>query len=207
MLTAEAEATEARILRFDTESGSLADSLRQQEAQLAGNREQIAARESKIDHHRHRSSELDEQCRQLRSQLAAMGSRAGDLQTQLRNTARDVQQAESDHARVRLRLADHEKALQNLTGQLATVHEDNERQRKKHLAALNDAAALGNQISATESAIAGAASTMESGQRKVAELEPVHRLHAGQLEEIRAAEQQLRQTVQERENIARTGAK
>jgi len=194
----EAEAAEAKILEFETESGSLAESLRQLEAQLAGNREQIAARESKIDHHRHRSAELDEQCRQHRTQLAAMGTRAGDLQTQLRNTARDVQQAESDRARVRLRLADHEQALDELTGLLGTLHEENEQQRKKHLVSLNDVAALGNQISAIKSAIAGAARTLDTGQRKLAELEPVYRLHARQLEEIRKTEQQLQKTVQER---------
>ena len=85
---AESERLEAQLMASDAQSDELTRKIREAEAQIAANRERIAAAESTIEHQRSRGLDLEQEIARYRRQLAAMSTRAGDVQQQLQDTDR-----------------------------------------------------------------------------------------------------------------------
>ena len=85
---AAAEATEAQVLALDVQAAEINEEVRRGEAQIAANRERIAAQESSIEHERDRGKDLDEEIERHRRQVVSLSARADDLQQQWRETVR-----------------------------------------------------------------------------------------------------------------------
>ena len=115
-------------------------------AQIAANRERIAAAESTIDHERRRGLDLEQEIARYRRQLVTMSARAGDLQQQLQDTTDALQTAEGSHRDVAKRLVEAERGLTEAMAELDQLRGENEQRRAAHLQQMRLAAALGNEI-------------------------------------------------------------
>ena len=73
---AAAESLEAGLLEVDAQVGEINEAVRLGEAQLAANRERIAAQESTIEHERARGRDLDQEIGRYRRQVVALSARA-----------------------------------------------------------------------------------------------------------------------------------
>ena len=200
----EAESADSKLLEWEAELGRLNELLRTHESQLAANRELIAARESKIEHQRQRVTELAEQRDRHRVELKSVSTRADDLQSRLNDVSLQFNSAENHHESIQHKLVEYDSALDGLTSQLTALRLEGEQQRRRQVEALNSAATLGRQASASESEIAGANGVLERCERRLSELYPVCQLQREQVEQLRAAEQGHVQLVDDRTDALST---
>jgi chromosome segregation protein len=166
----QAEAHEAGSIALEGQIALVDGATRASESLIAQNRERIAAQESAIEHERRHCRELEEAIDRYRRQLTSLGARAGDVEQQLHEIDENLASAETAHRDVGRRLAEEERGLTKLTGQLDQLRAENERRRSAHLDELRIASALGSQISALESKVAATQAARERGTRRSAEL-------------------------------------
>ena len=170
-LAARTEAIEAESLEFDTQIGKQNEAIRESEARVAENREQIAACETTIEHERRLSHDLDEEATRHRRQLAAMSSRAGNLGEHLRETTSAVEAATLEYDEVRRHLDDDKQALAELSERLDELRQRSERQRTEHMDKMRDAGTLGNRISGLESQLEAAELAGQRCDEQIAEID------------------------------------
>ena len=151
---AAAEATEAQVLALDVQAAEINEEVRRGEAQIAANRERIAAQESSIEHERDRGKDLDEEIERHRRQVVSLSARADDLQQQWRETSEAVETAEELHRKIAQRLVEGERALTELMSRLDQMRGEHEQHRAAQLEQMRAIGVLGNEISGLESQVA-----------------------------------------------------
>lgn len=179
--------------------------LRTLDAELARNREQISARETAVDEGRTRCAEFADEAERHRQRLRAMTRRAGNLQERLRVVEENLRQAEADRAAASQRLAQHQQAAEDLSHHLDRVRQEAEARRSRHFEQLRAVAALGNRVSALESAVAAAQQNIERTSQRLVELDRAAASHAVEFEQCRNEERGLSEAAQEK-NVAREAA-
>ena len=168
---AAADATEAQVLALDVRSGEINEEVRRGEAQIAANRERIAAQESSIEHERERGQDLDEEIERHRRQVVSLGARADDLQQQWRETAEAVETAEDLHRKIAQRLVEGERALTELMARLDQVRGEHEQHRAAHLEQMRAVGVLGNEISGLESQVTTTSAARDRSRSRTADLD------------------------------------
>jgi chromosome segregation protein len=199
--TAEAESLEAGLLEMDTRISDINELIREAEARIGDNRERIAAQEATIEHERRRSRDLDDQITRHRQQLAAMSSRAGDLEQQLRETSEAVEAALEHHRQITRLMAEGERSLTDLIERLDQVRSENHQRRAAQMEQMRVASALGNEISGLESQVASALAARERTQERIGELEIQLETLSGELKELYATREVLAQQVQQQNEL------
>ncbi|MFH1919255.1 MAG: chromosome segregation protein SMC [Planctomycetota bacterium] len=195
---AEAEALEARRLEVDAAIGDANEAIRQSESRKAENRERIAAAESTIEHERIRSRDLEREIARYRQQVAGMSARAGDLQRQTAETGNALGTAEDHHRQVARLFAEGERELTELIERLDQVRGEHEQHRSAHMEEMRVGAALGNEISALESQVAGTLAARRRNEQQLAELNQSLHALAAELDELRAQQAELSQRIDRR---------
>jgi len=185
-VSAEAEASEAKLLQIDQQIADANEDIRESESRIAANRERIAACESTVEHERRRSRDLQDEISRYRRQLVAMNARAGNLRRQMRDTSEEVEAAEQRHRRIALKLVEGERQLTDVIGGLDRIRGENEQRRAAYMDRMRSAAALGNESSSLESQVTAAKAARERSNSRIAELND-------QLDKLTAEIRQLRQ--------------
>jgi len=203
---AAAESLEARLLDLDAGVAEIHETIRQGEAQIAANRERIAAQESTIEAERNRSQDLEQEIARHRRQLVALSARADDLQQQLHETRSAAAAAEQEQRKIAQRLAEGERGLTEVITRLDQFRGENEQRRAAQLDQMRSAAALGNEISGLESQAAATQSAREQTHGRIRDLERQLAALAGELEALRRQRDELSGALgQEAEALAAAG--
>ena len=158
------EADEAEALALDARLSEGDDILRQCEGRIGKNRERIATQDSTIEHQRALARDLEEVVARHRRHLAAMSTRAGDLDEQLRTTTTALDAAETEHLSLRGQMSAAEVALRSATQELDALRRHSQQQRAEQMDGMRTAATLASKASALESEIA--ALLRVAGQRR-----------------------------------------
>ncbi|MBN1591581.1 MAG: chromosome segregation protein SMC [Pirellulales bacterium] len=167
---AEYHSLEVRILDVEVQIEEATEAIRAAEAQIATNRERIAARESTLAHERRRGHDLEREIATLRSRLAQMTVRAGDLQQQTIQTAEACEAAEARRQEVASRVAEGERQLTESLGQYDRLRAEHRRHEEAHLRHLAAAAEWASRASALESQAAAARVARQQCQKRFDEL-------------------------------------
>ncbi len=189
---------EAQLLEIDGRVNEIAEEIRQSEGQIAANRERIAAAESTIEHERHRGLDLEQEIARHRRQLAAMGTRAGDLQQQLQETTASLQAAEENHGDTAKRLVEMERGLTEVMTALDHLRSENEQRRVAYVQQMRLAAALGNETSALESQLSAAAAARQRCRERIVDLDRTLDALQQELNDLRRRRSQATQEAEER---------
>jgi chromosome segregation protein len=199
--SAAAEAHEAQVLALDVQAAEINEEVRRGEAQIAADRERIAAQESSIGHERDRGKDLDEEIERHRRQVLSLGARADDLQQQWRTTAEAVETAEDLHRKIAQRLVDGERALTELMSRLDQMRGEHEQQRAAQLEQMRAIGVLGNEISGVESQVATASAARDRGRGRIADLDRQIAAVAAELDGFRRQRDELARNVQSRHEL------
>ena len=183
-------------MELDARTAEINEEVRRGEAQIAANRERIAAQESSIEHERQRGKDLDEEIERHRRQVVSLSARAGDLQQQWRETSEAVETAETLHRTIGQRLVEGERAFTELTARLDQTRGEHEQHRTAHLEQIRAAAGLGNEISGLESHLAATAAVRERSRGRMADLDRQIAAVAEELDGLRRQRDELARTVQ-----------
>jgi chromosome segregation protein len=170
-LSTTAESLEAELLETDTEIATVSESIRTSESRNAANRERIAAGESSLNHQRGRAGDLEVEVARYRRQLAALNTRAGDLDHQLQETGQAVEAEEQHRQEIARELAQRERQLTELIARVDQVRGESQQTRADYLKLLRDVADLGNRISALESQVAASRQARERAEARSSELD------------------------------------
>ena len=165
------DALDERLQGVSTRLDQASERLRTLEADLAGNREQISARETAAEEGRGRCAEFAEEAERHRQRLRAMTHRAGNLQDRLRTAEESLAQAESEYAQAESRRSQLQQAAEEFAQQLDRLRQHVETRRRQHFERLRSLAALGNRVSSLESAAEAAAQRTQRAARRLEELE------------------------------------
>ncbi|MGD0898069.1 MAG: chromosome segregation protein SMC [Thermoguttaceae bacterium] len=168
---AAAESLEATLLELDAKTNEINEAIRQDEAQIATNRERIASQESTIEHERNRSRDLEQEIARHRRQVVALSGRAEDLQEQVRQTGESVASVDEEHRKIAQRLVEGERALTEVMARLDHVRSENEQRRAAHLDQTRSAAALASEISGLESQAAATEAAREQSTNRIRDLD------------------------------------
>jgi len=190
-LDTESDALNGRIQTLEDAVDQAGDELRHREAALAGNREQIAARESKIENERGRCGDFDEEAQRNRSQLRALTCRAGDLHERLSELVSQLEQAQGEYDGIRDSLFGHEQTIGKLSEELEQKRAENASHRVEYVDLTRTAATLGNQASGLESELKASQVSAERLVARSHELEERSSGRADELESSRTDEQRL----------------
>ncbi|MGA2032700.1 MAG: AAA family ATPase [Thermoguttaceae bacterium] len=196
---AEAEASEARLLEVDLESSQLTEAVRRSEAQIAGYRERIAARESAIEHQRNRGRDLEQEIARLRRQVLSLSVRADDFEQQWQDTVAAVQAAEEHHGTVAQRMVEGQRTLTALVARLDEHRRENEQRRSAYLEQMRLAAVVGNEIGGLESESSATAAAQQKSLAHKSELDGQIAALAADLEQLRTQREQLARSVDRQE--------
>jgi len=193
---AAAEATEAQVLVLDVRTAEINEEVRRGEAQIAANRERIAAQESSIEHERERCKDLDQEIERHRRQVVSLSARADDLQQQWRGTSEAVETAEDLHRKIAQRLVEGERALTELMSRLDQMRSEHEQQRAAQLEQMRAVGVLGNEISGLESQVATTSAARDRSRSRITELDRQIAAVAAELDGFRRQRDELAQHVQ-----------
>jgi chromosome segregation protein len=193
-LTGETSQLETQLHEAEQAADDAAEQLRQHEAGLAANREQIAAREATAINQRRRCEDFSDEAKRHADQLRSVTGRAGDLTLRLRQVAADFQQADSEFQELRACLKGHEQAITDLSDQIEAARRSNQTRRAQYVERTREAASLSNQVSSLESQLtsiqaAVARSTDRLQELQQAAIDHVERLEQSRTDEARLAEQ------------------
>ena len=193
---AAAEASEAQVLALDVQAAEINEEVRRGEAQLAANRERIAAQESSIEHERDRGKDLDEEIERHRRQVMSLSARADDLQQQWRETSAAVETADELHRKIAQRLVEGERALTDLLARLDQMRGEHEQHRAAQLEQMRAIGLLGNEISGLENQVATTAAARDRGRSRIADLDRQIAEVAAELDGFRRQRDELARDVQ-----------
>ncbi len=195
---AESERLEAQLLEIDAGANDIAEGIRQSEAHNAANRERIATAESTIEHERNRGLDLEQEIARHRRQLAAMSTRAGDLQQQLQETTASLAAAEENHGHTAKRLVEMERGLTEVMAALDHLRGENEQRRAAYVQQMRLAAALGNETSALESQLSAAAAARQRCHDRIGELDHTLAALQQELDDLRRRRTEATEQVEQR---------
>jgi len=188
---AESAGMEGQMQALQNVIDQAAEELRKHEANLANNREQIAARESTNENERNRSLDFEDETQRLRGQLQAMTGRAGGLQERLLKLGSHLAEAETEFDGIRERLASHERIIDELSSQASGIRGRNESRRAEHVELMRTAAGLGNHASGWESDQNASGATAKRCSARLKELDGLCASHVEELESSRTDESRL----------------
>ncbi len=198
---AAAEVAEARALELEVKIAEINDEVRRGEAQIAANRERIAAQESSIEHERQRCRDLDDEIERHRRQVVSLSARADDLHQQWRETSDAVETAEEIHRTIARRLAEAERALTEVMSRLDQLRGEHEQHRTGQLEQIRAAAVLGNEIGVLEGQVAASLATRERNRGRINDLERQISTVAAELDSLRHRRDELAQDVQSQQEL------
>ncbi|MGO9112689.1 MAG: chromosome segregation protein SMC [Thermoguttaceae bacterium] len=198
---AAAEATEAEALALDVQATEINEAVRRGEAQIAANRERIAAQESSIEHERDRGKDLDQEIERHRRQVVSLSARADDLQQQWRETSEAVETAEDLHRKIAQRLVEGERALTELISRLDQIRGEYEQHRAAQLEQTRAIGVLGNEISGLESQVATTAAARDRSRSRIVDLDRQIAAVASELDGFRRQRDELAQDVQSQSEL------
>ena len=190
-LTSENSLLETQLHEAEQAADEAADRLRQDEAELSNSREQIAAREATIVNQRRRQVDFADEARRHAGQLRSMTGRAGDATLRLRQVNDEFEQAQQEYARVSFELNDHERSIAELSEQIDSARQSNQKRRTQYVERTRDAASLSNQVSSLESKLSSLQSAVIRSSGRLDELQQQAVGHAERLERSRSDESQL----------------
>jgi chromosome segregation protein len=196
--SAESERLEAQLLEIDAGASEIAEGIRQSESHVAANRERIAAAEATIDHERSRGLDLEQEVARYRRQLAAMSTRAGDLEQQLQDTTASLAAAEETHGSTAKRLVEMERGLTEVMTALDHLRGENEQRRVAYVQQMRLVATLGNETSALESQLSTASAARQRCRDRIAELDRTLAALQQELDGLRRGRTQATEQVDER---------
>lgn len=149
----ERETLETQAVELDAEADEATELVRKVDTQIAENREQITATESRIEHERARSADLEADIARFRRNLAALNQRTGSLESQREVTAAEVAQARTVYQRLAQNVSQNEREQTELLQQLDAQREFYQQQRAAHWRAFNDSLAQGKEIARLEARV------------------------------------------------------
>ncbi|MFT5522557.1 MAG: chromosome segregation protein [Pirellulaceae bacterium] len=190
-ISASLESNEATVLEIETHSIEANENIRSAEHKSAKNYEQIATRESACEQHRQRCSDLEDESRRYRNQLAAMSSRIGDVQFRLKETTESLATAETQHLDLSSRVAEHERVLDDLTINTETLRTVCEQRREDYVAKMKENATLGNRESSLESQLRSLRETSQRCQQRCDDLAPLYQQLSQRLRDVQGQEAEL----------------
>jgi chromosome segregation protein len=196
--SAESERLEAQLLEIDAGTSEIAEGIRQSESHVAANRERIAAAESTIDHERSRGLDLEQEVARHRRQLAAMSTRAGDVEQQLQDTTLSLETAEENHGNTAKRLVEMERGLTEVMTALDHLRGENEQRRVAYVQQMRLVATLGNETSALESQLSTASAARQRCRDRIAELDRTLETLQHELDDLRRRRTQATEQVDQR---------
>jgi chromosome segregation protein len=190
-LTAETSQLETQLHEAERAADDAAERLRQDEADLAASREQIAAREATIVNQRRRYDDFAEEADRHANQLRSVTGRAGDLTLRLRQMRSDFEQAQNEFLEFRARLKEHEQAIATLSDDIEAARRSNQTRRAQYVERTREAASLSNQVSSLETQLASIQTSVARATHRLEELHQQAISHAEHLEQSRSDESRL----------------
>jgi chromosome segregation protein len=155
-----------------------------EELRLSKAREQIAAQEAGAESDRARLAELENALAQVRSQLVGLVSRAGQIRQTLIQVASDLSEAREAEQRQGGEVATWEAKLASAAAELLSRRQSSERNRAEYVELMRQSAALGQTLSAAESALEMAQQVEARCNQRIEELNAVE---AEEMKELSAA--------------------
>ena len=198
--TARAEAIEAEALELERQAEELSEAIRRHEAEIAGNREQIAAKESTIEHERKRGREFESEITRRRGQLAVLNGRINDVRIQLRDVAEETKTAQVRHSEIAAGLADDVRRIEEVDREITALREEYATLRTTRDTHRSELATSGAQIGSLQTKVQTATEAEETNQSRVKELEGELRELRDELEELKHHDRQLLEELESREN-------
>ena len=190
---AAAEATDARMSDIDSQTVEINEEVRRGEAQIAANRERIAAQESSIEHERNRGKDLDNEIERHRRQvvsLSAAPTTCSNSGGKLPKRSRRPRTASHHRPAARRRRADVHR-----THRPARSDARRARTASRGPSRTNSAAAtLGNEISGLENQVATTAAARERSRGRMADLDRQIAVVAEELDGLRRQRDELART-------------
>jgi chromosome segregation protein len=141
---------------------------------------------------------LEQEIARHRRQLAAMGTRAGDLKQQLEETTESLRQAEEQHRDTARRLVDVERGLTEVTAALDQLRGENEQRRVAYVQQMRLVATLGNETSALESQLSAAAAVRQRCHERIVDLDRTLGALQTELDELRRLRTEATREAEER---------
>lgn len=192
----EVNALEVRIAECD-------DRLQVYESRVSQHRARLAASHSTVSSERARMVDLsDERTRSL-GQVMAMGNRAGDLQSQLSAAKLALKAAQTEHLEKASRLTTEQQSLEKLLAEAEASKARSEKKRVQFVEHMRLAADLGHQMTAHQSLLDSAQTTLKRTEEVTADLakeleqlspscDELARQEAEKSEALRAVDAQLK---------------
>ncbi len=140
---------------------------------------------------------MEQEIARYRRQLAAMSTRAGDLQQQLQDATASLQMAEENHRNTAKRLVEMERGLTEVMTALDHLRGENEQRRVTYVQQMRLAAALGNEISALESQLSAASAARQRCHDRIADLDRTLGSLQQELDELRRCRVRAMQQAEE----------
>ncbi len=193
---ASADATEAQVLVLEVQATEINEAVRRGEAEIAANRERIAAQESSIEHERDRGKDLDVEIERHRRQVVSLSARVDDLQHQWRETSEAVETAEDLHRKIAQRLVEGERALTELMSRLDQTRCEHEQHRAAQLEQMRAVGLLSNEIGSLETQVAQAAAARDRSRSRIADLDRQIAAIAGDIDGLAQERDELSRDVQ-----------
>ncbi|MCL4204873.1 MAG: chromosome segregation protein SMC [Pirellulaceae bacterium] len=190
-LTGETNLLETQLHEAEQAADDAAEQLRQHEAELAANREQIAAREATAVNQRRRCEDFSDEAKRHADQLRSVTGRAGDLTLRLRQVHAEFQQADSEFQELRASLRSHEQSITELAEHIETARRSNQTRRAQYVERTRDAASLSNQVSSLESQLTSIQTALDRSADRLRELQQAAIDHVTRLEQSRSDEARL----------------
>lgn len=197
---ARAEAIEAESLELERETEELNEAIRRSEAEIAGNREQIAARESTIGHERKRAGEFESEISRRRGQLAVLNGRINEARLQLIAVAEESKQAQTRHSQIAANLAADVRRTEEVDREIAALREEYGALRAERDSLRAELAAQAARIGALETKVQTAAEAEETNRVRVDELDAELRALRDELEQLSHHDRELLEELDAREN-------
>jgi chromosome segregation protein len=139
-----ADAWERDLRQMEERLARLDGSLRAQEAELAGARQQIAAEESTLTHEWALVVDVESDLGQTRQRLVGLTRHVASLADSAARSREELQQVEGHGAVQRQAVGALEEGLQTTVARLATLHEEVQRDKSEHFNSMRQAAHLQN---------------------------------------------------------------
>jgi chromosome segregation protein len=187
-LTGETSQLETQLHEAEQAADDAAEQLRQHEAGLAANREQIAAREATAVNQRRRCDDFSDEAKRHADQLRSVTGRAGDLTLRLRQVDADFQQADSEFQEFQACLKGHEQAITDLSDQIEASRRSTQTRRAQYVERTREAASLSNQVSSLESQLTSIQAAVARSTDRLQELQQAAIDHVARLEQSRTDE-------------------
>jgi chromosome segregation protein len=190
-LTAETSQLETQLHEVERAADDAAERLRQDEADLAASREQIAAREATIVNQRRRYDDFEEEADRHANQLRGVTGRAGDLTVRIQQIRLEFEQAQNEFLEFRARLKEHEQAIAALSDEIEAARRSNQTRRAQYVERTREAASLSHQVSSLGTQLTSIQTSVARATRRLEELHQQAISHAEHLEQSRNDESQL----------------